>query len=509
MFKITEKELAPEVLKKLNQLDNIANGFDENQPNGYISYNKNGFYFKKLGNKSDKITIYSEDEIINLEESLISPKKNTISSLYEDLRLDKVYHTATRKFLYNVDPSDIFNFGATIVISKIFGENIVAVTAAGEFIKNNISLGNAMVKAFSINIIDKIKETFSISDQLDPYDVCDIAEIDENTYIMGTTDFGIYKITLNGFSVELICHVSKLKAVEYAHNGNLFIATDDFVAQYDLKTGMRIDKYTVIKNALEVPTKIIKTDIGMFVIAAPAGIQITNKLVHFWKIDDAKVNYNLRNGLIPNHSLDSHYQIINSFVDDKFLYLIGNKLDKVFVWKYSLKTFELTEDIIDLNVTVDGFIVINDFYIILADKILYIVKDNNIEMRLRFNEPVSGLDFKNGEIFSRTKTAYLKIALPVFVPAAASLQYKVYNGKESCNNIDIFVKGATRNDRITFTDVDTDKEIIPYYYIIYNGNAIIKLSNCKATNIKMSISVTDKTSLGGFVVKTNRMFIKE
>ena len=47
-MKITRRDLDVDVLNKLDCLDKVKDTFDENNPDGFISYNpKSGFYFKK------------------------------------------------------------------------------------------------------------------------------------------------------------------------------------------------------------------------------------------------------------------------------------------------------------------------------------------------------------------------------------------------------------------------------------------------------------------------------
>lgn len=497
---IRRKELDPEILTKLDQLDKVVSGFDENAPEGCVSYGRNGFYFKKLTNESDKI-VYKEDEIVELENSLHSKNRNILSSFETDFRLSKIYHSAARKFLYDLDYSYVYDFSSSIVISKLFSDSLVVINANGIFIKESTNT--------RIELIKKIKENFSVSSQFEVYDICDIAEIDFNNYLIATNNFGIYKLSLEKSEIELVCNILNVKAIEYGHNRNIFIATDDFVGQYDIKTGLRVEKYTNVKSAFEVPKKIIKTNDGIFVLAVPAGIQISNKLLHFWKLDDAGVGYNLKDGLIENHSLDNSYQILYSFVDDDYLYLAGKNGHQLFVWKYSLKTYQLAEEFIDNINAFTGFAVINGYYIILSGNMLYVIKDNEIQMRLKLKHNCSNLAFKDGELFTKSSKHIFKIALPNFINGESSLSYVIYRGKEPCNNIDIFVKNANRNERISLFDIDTGKEINPSYYMIYNNNSIIKLTNCKSLNIKMSIVVNEKTSLGGIVVKNNRLFLKQ
>ena len=81
-MKITRKELDASIIAKLDQLDNVKTTFDENASDGFVSYGPNGFYFKKTNDTFLK-KVFTEDEIVDLEESLLSTRRNIRSSLYQ------------------------------------------------------------------------------------------------------------------------------------------------------------------------------------------------------------------------------------------------------------------------------------------------------------------------------------------------------------------------------------------------------------------------------------------
>ena len=173
-------------------------------------------------------------------------------------------------------------------------------------------------------------------------------------------------------------------------------------------------------------------------------------------------------------------------------------------------TLKLSEKIIDvLDITTfDGFIVLNKKPVILSRGHLFVIEDNKITRHLVVPEDSKDLFLKDGNLYTVTPSSFINIDLGEFSSKKDNLMFRVYNGEEPCNNLDIFVKDASRKERITLINADTGNEIPPSYYIVYNNNSIIKLMNCSAKNIKMLISVDETTRLGGIVVKYNRMFLR-
>lgn len=503
-MKITRKELDAPILAKLDQLDNVKNTFDENASDGFVSYGPNGFYFKKTNDTFLK-KVYTEDEIVDLEMSLKSEKRNIKSSLLTDIRLDSKFNNAARKFMYNIPFTFTKDFTGRILLKRKISEGILVLLSDGSLVKSkdeNIE---------SLNIISILRESFNLSSQFSVYSFVGMAEIDINTFLIATNNFGIYKISFTEKNAELICILNMVKDIEYTHTGNLFVATDDFCAQYDIKSGKRIEKYCNLLNERQIPKRIIKSENGIFVYGIPAGIQNNDNLLHFWRLDRANVGYNCADDMIQVHSFDNAYQVLTDWVDDSYLYLSGKLGNhKLFVWKYDLNTLDMEEfifDCVDLT-TLDGFVSINNHYIYLSKKFIYIIRDNTVVGTYKLSQECEGLYTFKGLIYTTYKKSFAKFMLPSFDSKVDNLSYLIYDGADACNNIDIFVGGASRSERISLIDMDTNREILPSYYLVYNNNSIIKLMNCKSLKIKMVISVSEKSDLEGIVVKNNRMFLR-
>lgn len=503
-MKITRKELDPSILTKLDQLDNVKVTFDNNNGDGFVSYGPAGFFFKKTNDTFLK-RVYTEDEFVDLEESLRKNRRNVRSSLLEDMRADNKFNNAAKKFLYKIPFSFRKDFSGKILIKEKVSSGVLFLLSDGNLVKYD---GD---RVESLNIVSLISEAFNLSSQFSVYSFVDIAEIDINTFLVATTNFGIYKVSFTEKSAELICILNLVRDIEYTHTGNLFVATDEFCAQYELKSGKRIEKYANLLNQRHLPKKIIKTEDGLFVLAIPAGIQNNNNLLHYWKLDKARLGYNCCDDMVSRHSFDNAYQVLEDWVDSKYLYLSGKLGNhKLFVWKYDLATMDMEEIIIDcLDITTyDGFLCISDNYVFLTKNMLYIVRDNEVIGNFVLGENCQGLYTFKGEFYTTFRNNFGKFLVPSFETKSDKLSYVIFDGSEDCNNIDIFVGGATKAERLTLYDMDTNREILVSYHIVYKNNSIIKLMNCTSKRIKLVIDVSDKSKLEGIVVKSNKMFLR-
>ena len=499
-MKITMRDLDENILEKLKSLDGVVNSYDEKNPDGFVSYGPNGFYFKKTNDTFLK-KIYTEDEIVDLEECLETPKKNILSSSFTDFRIDKKFNKAVQKFLYRLTPS-LVEFENRIV--KIENDEKVM-----------ILLDNGVLttedKSLNINVLELLHSNFNLTAQLDVGHIVRILTYKDTDLIVATTDFGIYKISLNDNSVELLVSQKGVKDIALTYTGNLFVAAKDSCAQYDIASSLKTEKYLNIFNDQQLPEKIIKTNEEIFVQATPAGCYSTENLIHLWKLDGAKVAYNCKDRILEKLPTDKDYQILFDSKTQEAVFFAGKINSKIFVWKIALDgKYTFTEEIIDCidSTQFTGFMAFNGLLLFIVGKHFYIVKDNTIINKYQLPEVSNGLYMNNNQLFTVAKSGLVKIDLPKFEEKSEMLSYRIYSDVDACNNIDIFVKGGSRNERISLIDEDTNKEIKPSYYFLHGKDSVIKLMNCKATKIKMLVSVTTTSNIDGIVVKNNRMFLR-
>ena len=502
-MKITQRDLDENLLDKINRFDTVIKEYSSSSSgDNFISYNGSGFHLKNSENIFLK-KIYTEDELIDLQDSIHKKNKNISSSSYSDLRLDNKFNAALESLATKTVYSANIKL-KNIVLCKHFSNSIGVLDSNGNFIK----IVEKKILT-SINILEKLKSNFNITSSLYAFGIVDIAEINENEYAIATGNFGIYKLNISTNEIELIINTDKVKKIEYLHTKNLLVATENACLIVDIASGKIIEKDYTVYNSGQIPVSIVKTINEIFILGAPIGPQNLNNIVHGWILDDAKISYNSIDSKIQNNPRENDYQVMFMNYDNSFLYLTGKFHNKIFVWKYNLIDFSLDESFIDCITceTYDGFIPYNDTYCILIEGHFFIIKNNTIQENLILPNKCNSLKLIDGEILSVAKNLGLAFfAFPKYSSSDDIVEYSVLDNNEPCNNIDIFVEGATRAERITILDINSGSEIIPSFYMVYNGNSVIKLLNCQSTKIKMLINVSKESSITGIAIKKNRVF---
>ena len=500
-MKITEYDLDAKLAEKINRLEGIVSSFDGNDPDGFISYGKDGFYFKKTNDTFLK-RVYTEDDIIDLDRSLGSDKANITSTALADIRSDRtVFNSAVKDFLYELDVQDRKEFDGRILLHREFSQGIIVYT----------DKGTMYYAGKSIDVFRLISETFNMAASMRIYSIVDFAEIDPDNIIVATSSMGIYKVSMADNSVELITGFDAVRRIEVSHSGDLFIFSDNTVAVYEIKTGLCIEKYNNMHNHLQIPWETMKVASGIYAIGKPIGMSGQDSLLHFWELDRAGKSYNMKDSLIERNPSDNRYQPLSVYRPKQGGIMVSGLFgDKIFIWSYD-NGHALKETMLDCVPAKDmtGFLPIEGGYLVLCGRDLYVVKGKSLDCHFRLPcECRDLMDMDNG-IAAISDNALVRIELPEFEARATQLAYDILNISEKCNNIDIYIKGATRNERISIIDQETGKEIAPSYYIVYDGcNSVIKLINCQAKRIGLTIMVNPASKIAGIVVKRNRMFLR-
>lgn len=300
-MRITRRDLDTSIIEKLDQLDTVVSSYDENSPDGYVSYNKAGFYFKKIDNTSSK-KVYTEDEIVDLEAGLYNPKANINSSKYKDMRLDKSkFHVATKSFLQELS-----------IENKIASEDVINIFQTGTrlallFKSGKITFISSDWSIIDIDFLNNIKSQFALSSDIGPYDIVDIKEIQEKDIIfIATRNYGVYKVESNGgLQYSLITNIEDVRSLEITVPGALFISANSGCGFYDITTGLRIERALNIYKSMQLPVQSIITESGdIMVMSLPLGNTNVDNILHGWKLDTARVAYNAIDSKLPRNPVD-------------------------------------------------------------------------------------------------------------------------------------------------------------------------------------------------------------
>lgn len=504
-MKVTMRDLDSNILEKLNVLDNVAKTYDEKHPDGFVSYGPNGFYFKKTNDTFLK-KVFDENEIVSLEQSLHSNAANILSSELVDFRADNKANTATKSFLFKTPFTYKKDLGSKITHYKSFDNIVYTLNADGCL--HRVDGNNEMA---SVSILKILEENFNLAKKIYTGDIVDFDILDADTVILATANFGVYKVHISKKEVELLFVAERVRKIKITYTKTLFVLTDDFCAQYDINTGNRIEKYSNIANRRQLPLDAVRVDGDIFVLGAPVGIFNLDNIIHLWKLDAEKISYNCADSKIERFQLDNRYQIMFIAYDENYVYLSGLFKDSPFVLNLDRKTLRVVKTKIYTALTLDeytDFRAIDGKFVVLSKNMLYILNSNSIEERLQLDADCSRVKILNGEVVAISGSCLVKFQLTKFSTAVDTLTYNILNTEEPCNNLDILIKNAGRAERVTLIDGSTGREIQASYYLLYKGNAVLKLMNCKSTNIILKLAVTTTSNVEGIVVRKNRMFLR-
>lgn len=503
-MKIVMRDLEQTILDKLNQLDNVAKTYDENHPEGVISYNKNGFYFKKTNDTLMK-KVYDENELVELEKALYSDSKNITTTYREDIRNDGLFNYATKSFLHNVKFDYVKDFGAKINIYKSFGNALFILTDNGYIHRQ---YNNTLLSA---NILEILENNFNLTKKIFVSDIVDIELLDLDSMLIATSNFGVFKFSLISKEANLLFVVNSLRKIKLTETKTIFVISDEFCGQYDLVSGNRLEKYSNIYNRHQIPVDVDNIDGNMFVLGIPTGLYNLDNILHLWKLDDGRVAYNNVDAKIEKIKLDNRYQIMFVCHDNKNIYISGLFENSPFIITLDKVEYRILSKKVYTDVVIDEFTDIRalegNFFILSKDR-LYVLDSEGVEETLKLEEACQRVKVFNGEVVAVAGSKLVKFQLLKYEKKTDTLSYLVLDEEEPCNNIDILIKGASRAERVILIDAETGKEIIPSFYMVFKGNSVIKLMNSKIKKIILKLSVSPTSKVEGIVLRRNRMFLR-
>lgn len=504
-MKITMRDLDPAILKKLNQLDNVIAGFNPNDPDGYLTYGANGFYIKKT-NDSYLRKVYSEEEIYNLEK-IIYQKGNRLetSSLYTDMRCDNKVNAAFRTGLIDVTPEEAIH-SDEFYLKDRRRDKVILLTHAGELI---YAVDDEVV--FEKDLVTAINEEFLIPN-FNVHSINDMKIRGDVGDILLATTVGVFLYEKKTGRIELFNQMHTKFVVPLINEKVLIFGENETILCNE--KGRNVEHYKHIQKAHHEAYQVVYNDEFVFVLARPFGKTNTYKLIHGWKLDEAGALLENIDTLIAKHRDNCSFNTRWIQLGRNYLFVISEFHGKLVLWKYSLaelyrKPREIVLEKMDFS-AIENFAIVNDeLFLVTIDARTYLITDEDeIEGSYTIDLPIDDIIFYKGKVYFTSDGAYSYFEIPVYESKEDVLTFKIYDDKESCNNIDIFVKGAKKENMITFVGRDS-LEIKPSYYAIYNeNNAIIKLMNCRSNYIEMSIAVDQNTNIEGIAVKRNKVFLR-
>jgi IMP cyclohydrolase len=143
-----------------------------------------------------------------------------------------------------------------------------------------------------------------------------------------------------------------------------------------------------------------------------------------------------------------------------------------------------------------------------GEKLLFLDMEGKIKKNLKLKSKINDIIFLNDEEFIGISEEGLSFnRIPEYIHEKTIL-LNVYNEKESCNNIDVYVKSNDAQEKFMFVEEETGTPIAPYYLATYKNNTIVKILGSKAKSIIMRIDSPQGNKIEGIVVNADKVFLK-
>ena len=502
-MRINERDLDPEIRKKLNQFDALKASFDRNNPDGFVSFNGEEFYIKRTNNTSLRKAI-SEEDLIKFKKHMYSEDMLHKNSFMSDFNYMDSDNAALINHVWDINDDPVVNLNDEIHVMKEYNNAYYIFDCSGYLSKiYNDSL------VYQINILDILRKNFSLTNFL----IFDIINIEPDfgvVYI--TTSAGVYLFHEEDYSLELKFKKNNVLNIRILDNKEVFLSNKKGCYIYSSETGLKLESDYQLKNNFQVPVESKKCGDYLFLLSKSLGINNGDRALHCWKKDKAGITYNNIDNSIRVNSDDTSYVPKHIYVDKTNVYVGGIKNNHFFVWKYNIENLhkpyeEIVFSKFEMN-DVSCFSVINDKYIISTGHRIYIFReDMSILYNFNLKRHIYTFDFKDDIFRVAAGSCFIKFKIPEFERREENLLLRIYDG-DICNNIDVYIKGIREQyESVAFYDETTMRELTPEFTIYEKDQMITKFKNSNTSKILMRVSVRQDSVIESIVVKHNAIFL--
>ncbi len=502
-MRINERDLDPEIRKKLNQFDALKASFDRNNPDGFISFNGEEFYIKRTNNTAMRKAV-SEEDILRFRKHMYTEDTLHKNSFMSDFNYMDSNNAALISHVWDINDTPAVTLSDEIHVMKEYNNAYYIFDCSGYLSK---IYNDAL--AYQVNILDILRKNFSLSNFL----IFDIINIEPDfgvVYI--TTSAGVYLFHEEDHAVELKFKKNNVLNIRVLDNNEVFLSTKKGCYLYSSETGLKLESDYQLKHNFQVPVESKKCGDYVFLLSKSLGINNGDRALHCWKKDKAGITYNNIDNSIRANSDDISYVPKHIYVDNNNVYVGGIKNNHFFVWKYDINNLHKPyEEIIFSKFEmsdVSCFSVINNKYLVSTGERIYIFRDDmSILYNFNLKRHIYTFNFKDDIFRVAAGNCFIKFKIPEFERREETLLLRVYDG-DVCNNIEIYVKGVRENgESIHFYNEMSMKELTPEYIIYDKDQMITKFTNSNVSKILMRISVRQDSVIESIVVKHNAIFL--
>lgn len=512
-MKISENDLTPSVLEKLNKLNKVISTETSNA--SFVAY-RNGEFVNREYDEAVLRAVFNEDDINTLTDHLYRTENNYISA-YDRVLVDNSSSYSTAQLLNSIQSTFGFQTSGKILKFKIYEKYFLILDNTG--IVYRISKENANTQEV-IDIVKIISQKF-ISAHFTIHNITDVC-LYEDKVLVGTDQYGIFELDLLKEEYELKFKELDVRSLELLNNKTLLVTKSTYennIVLFSLEINKKINTYNHLgKFDSQLAQDFVIDKNSFYVLGRTRSVNQSSKVLHIWQLDKAKIDYINIDHMIHENKEDSDYRF--KFVrtdesEDGHIYLFGTKKNKLFVLDYSKRNLakepiELVFDIEDISIDsiLDCNIFNGKFYICLKNKILVL----NTHFELLENYLLDNSLWNIGKI--TTKGVYVAKDKEIARFSVPAKKYQkvtdviISNNNLLTNNIDLLVK-LPESGKIIFVNPETKEEITPFFYMKLNQEFhVIKLINLNIKTVIMRIGCNEQDQIGGIVIHKNRIFYK-
>jgi len=511
-MKLTEKDLDPVVLEKLDRLEGLVKNFPKDDAGGYVAFNGREFFIKRI-NDINLRKIISESELNKHEEYFFKETKTIKNSFDSNFNINNRSNKNLRTQVVELQGTPLLAIDNQFRLSRKEKNYILLLDSKGIFYKFNLIQKRL---EFSLDIISKIKTLFAI-EHFGYYDIINF-EIFRDGFLFSTKDNGIFFADVMNNNLEILFPENNIKAIRDLGKDKILLISDrGTIIIYDFNSGLKTDTFNQLKRLDQEPKKIIIDDDKIMILGKNRFNNSNENILHIWKKDSAGIEFqNISNRIFPGPgSNSSKYEANFISNDENNIYISGLKNQKnLFVWKYDLNNLanKFQEIIID-NPEFDqlDFVKIYEDEVVLGykKKILFLDKNKEIVKNLSLTDvkSIDDIYFEKGEkkFLVVSDTQLISFKLPEY-NYESTFTASLYNGP-AINNIEIYIASSTGKEDVVLVDGDTSMQIIPSYYLTHNGNTFIKVLG-SIKNLTMKINLLEDTEIKRMVVNADKIYLK-
>lgn len=523
-MKIGINDLDIDLVEKIRRLDSLELNYKKDNGN-IVMYDGNKFYtsnmpqqiIEKTNVVNNEIIYFSSNEIEELKEHLYNSKGNFKSSFDTNMIGDPYFSTNFKNLLTTINYNVLCKTDSNILRFDEYAGFYYLYLNNGFMIKINADNPSSQTKYDFLSIL---KTNFACSN-LRPKSILNIYPYKEG-YLISTIENGVFYINIPKGIYELKFAANNVKYIQALHNDEILLvslSTKNAINIYDFNTGNKIETYNNLSSYdLQIPQRFYFNKDRFFILGKTAGYNMSNNLLHGWRLDPAGISYeNIDSDIHENkQSVDYHVKFMT--VKDSYLYLSGIFNKKLFVWKYDINAlYECPEEYVYEYpvISYDDFKLFkvldnNCFYFTIKDRLVKLTFDGHVLENLQLKEysNIERIYLTHDKLIVVDKNELLSYPLPKY-SYYQTLDFDIYNEEKYCNNINILIVSENAKERAVFYNPEDGKQIMPTFYIINSDKySLIKLKDCNYKKIKMRLNIERDSNIKGIVVNKNNLFIK-